>query len=305
LAHAQRLGALSLQAGPDGATNLLASRANADDGQLVVSLYALEAELVAELGHFKPPQLYPPQWAAAVLPGPMLSVAVTSPGGVASPLLYWRSDETDACDMSPTDGLPVFKAPRTVRHAPGAQRFVAIESRDQSALVTLFTSDVEGQWTVRPLAEDDSIDEAVIMPTGHGWLLLYKSADGAGAGEATRSRNRIPMGQTTLGEVTGLLLDDAWAPVAPAFVVPTGGPLYEFDADLHDRRLVVAGISPAGYRVSELILEAEGVNIDAQSDVELAAPAGAPSVLLQGGSLDVVLIDAVGTPAAGVVHWRQ
>ena len=309
--------ALSLQPAPGGAVLLLVSDRRGDD-PCVIHVHALLADgtapassakpvTVTMQGHLTPPQMYPPQWAAAPWPNGAWSVAVTEPGGASSPLLHWRSDQPRATAMSRTDVFRAFSAPRAVRHRPGPPAFVAIESRpDGTSVVTLFSPGTDGTWTEHALAQGPSIAEAVLLPHGQGWLLLHKTADGAGAAEATRSRPRRPIGEATLGQVHGQRLDAQFKPVAPPFLLspPGAAPMYEFDADLAGEQFVVLGTTPSGYSLAQWRLTAEEIVLEKHADAALAAPTGAPSVLLQAGAVHAALVEGIGTAAGRVVYGR-
>jgi hypothetical protein len=312
--------------------------ARGETGPRVIRLYTLGAGTAVLHREFVPPQVYPPQWAAVALDKDVLSMAVTKPGGASSQLLHWRSDQAAAAAMNSSDTFRVFKAPRAVRQHGGLigsvgsvgasgsggssgssgssgangsngphrrPMFVAIERRAGAGIVTLFSAGADGQWTEQALFQGPAVADPVLAQLGAGWLLLYKTADGAGAGEATRSRQRGTAGPATLGQVHGLRLDAQFKATAPGFVLSSGGPVYEFDADLAGERLVVLGTTPEGYSLAEWRLTPDGIVLEKRADAALPAAAGAPAVLLKGQVVHLTVIESIGTAAGRVVHGQR
>ena len=88
-------------------------------------------------------------------------------------------------------------------------------------------------------------------------------------------------------------------------MLSSGGPVYEFDADLADERLVVLGTTPEGYRLTESRLTPDGIVLERRAEAALPAAAGAPAVLLQGQVVHLAVIESIGTAAGRVVHGQR
>lgn len=220
------------------------------------------------------------------------------PGSAISPL-WTRVADQEPVELSALEPMGVYQGPRLVRGGGAAGVTAVTEVDAQTRLALLLRRDV-AQRLLPAIGRGRLLAGQLVHHGQRPWLFALCLPPGA------RLPERLDLGGETLlaGVLYAAPLDDSLA-TAGAVQMPFGDDrVYEFDADTAGPALAVAATCARGWRIARAA-DADGVlHWQSAAEADADTPLTSPSVIADGATVQVALLQKVGTSASRLMSAR-
>jgi hypothetical protein len=212
-----------------------------------------------------------PEWDLAPGPDGRPMLAITSFGGAINSVSV-RSASGQA-PLTPLKGSDDLHDPRFVRGPRAKQALTAVADGRQ---VLLFQPRAAGGYEpARVLLEGSKIENALLLDTAAGWVLL------------TRSRAMgLQHGTTSPGLLEARPLTADFRPAAPPFAVFGAQQVFDVDAVVTPSGFAVLAITAGGFALAR-VEKGQPVRVEQQKQSALAGPV---SMLAEGATLHLAFL---------------
>ncbi|MBU1700624.1 MAG: hypothetical protein KJ970_11715 [Candidatus Eisenbacteria bacterium] len=269
--------------------------------------------LLSENTLMLPPQTSRPQWSLMAADNGSFFVALTRPGSAFCPLALWDSNSPKDIDLSAQRLGGVFSNPRFVKGMQGViPPVIAVDGAEASKAVVLFTPPESGDsWNYRVLYKPETgvVQQAEMIRIDDGYWLFYKlfvpgsvESDSQGA---IPSRPNIHFGTIAPGILSCARFDGNFNILGSPFRPLNDDLFFEFDVDLCGERLVVLGTTDSGILISEGCLVGDAFQWITKTQRNLTGLCSEPTVIINGNSLYIALVEDLGSPTARVLYARR